>query len=102
MASHGVPVQVPKGQEMTLESGFDARSVHVASLDTSSGTCFCCTSGLATCMWCFTGAVSVVVPVGPPWAPCSHAPRSLAPLHTSSARAAALSVGSVVPWWHLW
>ena len=35
----------------------DTRKEHVASIDTSSGTCFCFTTPLASCLWCSTGAV---------------------------------------------
>ncbi len=48
-------LSAPEAQAMTAVE--DARTEHVASIDTSTGTCFCCTTPLASCLWCGLGAV---------------------------------------------
>jgi hypothetical protein len=55
-AMAGISAQdtAPAAQVMPSVQGDadDTRAAHVASLDTSSGCCFCCTSPLATLLWC--------------------------------------------------
>jgi hypothetical protein len=52
MASPYDPKAAPDAQSMQR---VDGRAAHVARLDTSTGSCFCCTSPLACCLFFGTG-----------------------------------------------